>query len=104
MPLAAIGAVLLLLKIFEIDPVAGWAWYWILAPFGGAFVWWVWADTTGWTQRRAIKRMEDRKQARRERDIEALGLNVHSDRRKRATQRAADAGRARAAGEDSKKS
>ena len=104
MPLAAIGAVLLLLKIFEIDPVTGWSWWWILSPFAAAFVWWVWADTTGWTQRRAIRRMAERKQQRRERDIEALGLNIHSDRRKRAIQRTADAGRKRAAGaQDPKK-
>ena len=93
MPLVVVGTVLLLLKLFEIDPVTGWSWLWILAPFGIAVAWWIWADSTGLTQRRAIARMEQRKQQRRERDIDALGLSVRGDRRKRASKRAADSAR-----------
>jgi len=94
----AVGVVLLLLKLLEIDPVAGWSWLWILSPFIAAVVWWLYADSTGLTQKRAIRRMEERKIARRERDMEALGLNVHSDRRKREMQKAADSARERAGG------
>lgn len=94
-----VGTILVLLKWLEIGPVAGWSWWWILAPFGLAFAWWIYADSTGLTQRRAIRRMQERKDARRERDLEKLGLNVHSDRRKRATKKVAEAGRARRAGE-----
>lgn len=94
----AVGVVLLLLKVLEIDPVAGWSWLWVLSPFIAAVVWWVYADSTGLTQKRAIRRMEERKVARRERDMEALGLNVHSDRRKREMKRAADTARERATG------
>ncbi|GAB1387969.1 MAG: hypothetical protein AMXMBFR78_31630 [Rubrivivax sp.] len=83
MPFVAIGTLLLLLKMLEVDPVAGWSWLWILAPFAVAVAWWAYADSSGFTQRRAIKRMEDRKVARRERDIEALGMSVRGDRRKR---------------------
>ena len=96
MPLAALGALLVILKLMEIDPVTLWSWWWILAPFAGALAWWIYADTTGLTQRRAIKRMEERKASRRERDINALGLNIHSDRRKRASKDAADEARERA--------
>lgn len=96
MPFVAVGTILLLLKVLEIDPVTGWSWIWILAPFGLALAWWAWSDSTGLTQRRAIKRMEDRKVARRERDMNALGLNVHSDRRKRAMKRAADSAKSAA--------
>ena len=96
MPLAALGAILLILKLLEIDPVTGWSWYWVLGPFAAAVVWWVWADNTGWTQRRAIDRMEKRKVERRERDMAALGLDVQSGRRQRATRSAADEARARA--------
>lgn len=95
MPFVALGTLLLILKILEIDPVAGWAWWWILAPFGLAVLWWAYADSTGLTQRRAIKRMEERKVARRERDMQALGLNVQSDRRNRATRDAASEARQR---------
>lgn len=84
MPFVVVGALLVLLKMLEVDPVAGWSWLWILAPFGVAVVWWAYSDSTGLTQRRAIQRMEEKKVARRERDMQALGLNVHSDRRKRA--------------------
>jgi len=96
MPFVVIGTILVLLKLLEVDPVAGWSWLWLLSPFGVAVVWWVYADTTGLTQRRAIRRMEERKVARRERDMQALGLNVHSDRRKRAHRSAADEARAHA--------
>jgi len=44
-----------------------------------------------------MKKMEERKIARRERDMAALGLSVPSDRRKRATSRAADQARSQAA-------
>lgn len=97
MPFVAAGVILLLLKLLDIEPVAAWSWWWILAPFGLAVAWWGYADSTGLTQRRAIKRMEDRKQQRRERDMSALGLNVHSDRRTRAMKKAADAAKERAA-------
>ncbi|MFT3816656.1 MAG: TIGR04438 family Trp-rich protein [Rubrivivax sp.] len=96
MPLVAIGALLVILKLMEIDPVTGWSWWWILAPFGAALAWWIYADTTGLTQRRAIKRLEERKVARRERDMAALGLKVDSDRRKRASKDAADEAREQA--------
>ena len=89
MPLAAIGAVLLLLKIFEIGPVANWSWLVVAAPFGLAALWWAIADSTGYTQRRAVEKMEQRKIARRERDMVALGLDPRRDRRKRAVRETA---------------
>ncbi|MCA0241418.1 MAG: TIGR04438 family Trp-rich protein [Proteobacteria bacterium] len=92
----AVGALLVVLKLMEIDPVAAWSWWWILAPFAAALAWWIYADTTGLTQRRAIRRLEERKVARRERDMAALGLKLHSDRRKRATKEAAEDARERA--------
>jgi len=95
MPFVIVGAILLGMKIFEIGPVAEWPWWAILTPFGLAVAWWVYADTSGLTQRRAMRRMEERKIARRERDMEALGLTIQSDRRKRAARSAADEARER---------
>jgi small Trp-rich protein len=89
MPFVGIGLVLLILKIAGIEPVSEWSWVWVLAPFGAAMAWWLYADTTGLTQKRAIRKMEERKVARRERDMEALGLNVRSDRTKRAAHQSA---------------
>ncbi|MFO1330624.1 MAG: TIGR04438 family Trp-rich protein [Rubrivivax sp.] len=96
MPFVIVGTILLALKLLEVGPVTDWSWWWILMPFGIAIAWWTYADTTGLTQRRAIKRMEDRKVARRERDINALGLNIHSDRRKREQRKTADQARSQA--------
>ena len=78
-----IGILLLILKFAEIGPVAGWSWVWVLLPFGLAAAWWAFADSTGITQKRAVRKMEERKVARRERDMKALGLDVHRERRVR---------------------
>ena len=69
------------LKLAEIGPFAGMSWWWVIACFGAAAVWWAVADATGMTQRRAIQKMEDRKAERRERDMEALGLNTRRAKR-----------------------
>lgn len=78
-----IGILLVAMKFAEFGPVANWSWIWVLLPFGLAAVWWAFADSTGITQKRAIRKMEERKLARRERDMKALGLDVHRDRRVR---------------------
>jgi hypothetical protein len=43
MPFVVIGTILVLLKLLEVDPVAGWSWMWLLSPFGVAVVWWVYS-------------------------------------------------------------
>ncbi|MDD0809658.1 TIGR04438 family Trp-rich protein [Curvibacter sp. RS43] len=69
-----VGVVLLLLKYLELGPVAAWNWYLVLAPFGLAALWWVWADHTGYTKRRAMEKMQKRKQERIDKQKEALGF------------------------------
>jgi small Trp-rich protein len=81
MVLVLIGVLLVALKLGDIGPFAGLSWWWVLAPFGGAVVWWAFADSTGWTQRRAMERLDERKAKRRERDMEALGLDTRRARR-----------------------
>jgi small Trp-rich protein len=81
MPLVIVGALLLLAKAAEFGPTAGWPWWAVLAPFGGAALWWYFADSTGITQRRAMQKMEDRKVERRERAMEALGLDTRRQKR-----------------------
>jgi small Trp-rich protein len=46
----------------------------VLAPFGLAVAWWTWADQTGYTKRRAMEKMEQRKRDRIEKNKEALGM------------------------------
>ena len=80
MYLLGIGIVLLLLKYLEIAPVAAWSWLWVLAPFGLTVAWWSWADATGYTKRKAMDKMDQRKQERLDKSREALGLGIKKRR------------------------
>ena len=86
MAFVLLGLALLAMKLAEIGPVAGWAWYIVLAPFGLAVLWWGFADSTGLTQRRAIEKMDKRKADRRQRDMDALGLTPQRDKQVRRAQ------------------
>ncbi|MHA7602538.1 TIGR04438 family Trp-rich protein [Alicycliphilus sp. T452] len=69
-----LGVLLMLLKYLEIGPVAHWPWWWVLSPFAVAAAWWAWADATGYTKRKAMEKMERRKNERINRHKEALGM------------------------------
>lgn len=75
-----IGLVLLVLKLVGVSPVGEWSWLWVLAPFGVAVLWWAWADASGLTQKKAMRRMDEKKEARREKALEALG---HGEKQRR---------------------
>ena len=75
-----LGLLLILLKYLEIGPVAGWSWWWVLAPLAAAVLWWAWADASGYTKRRAMERMEQRKQDRINRQKDALGMRTRKPR------------------------
>jgi small Trp-rich protein len=64
MYLVGLGLMLLLLKYLEIGPAARLDWWMCLIPFGLAMAWWAWADSTGWTKKKAMEREDARKQAR----------------------------------------
>jgi small Trp-rich protein len=70
-----IGLVLLGMKLAEIPPVAGFSWFIILAPFACAVAWWSWADSTGYTERRAMDKMDEKKRQRRIKNLQALGMD-----------------------------
>ncbi|MEK8049080.1 TIGR04438 family Trp-rich protein [Ideonella sp. DXS22W] len=71
-----LGLLLLALKLFALGPVALWPWWAVLLPFGLAALWWAIADQTGITQRRAMRREEERVRRRREAQAEHLGLRL----------------------------
>ena len=77
-----LGIVLLALKYLEIGPVAAWAWWVVLAPFGLAVLWWAWADWSGYTKRKAVEREDARKKARLEKQREQLGLGTRKSGRR----------------------
>lgn len=80
MYLLGLGIVLLAMKYLELGPVATWSWWIVFAPFGLAVVWWYWADSSGYTKRKAMERENQRKQQRIERNKEAIGTNFRKKR------------------------
>jgi len=78
-----LGVLAVLLKWAGIEPVASGSWLLVLSPFGLAVAWWAWADGTGYTQRKAMQRMDEKKAARREKAMEALGQIDPKNKKKR---------------------
>ena len=74
MYLLLIGLVGLVLKYLEIEPVAAWSWWVVLIPFPLAVVWWAWADSTGYTKKKEMNKMDLRKKERIEKQREAMGM------------------------------
>lgn len=74
MAFVLIGVALVVLRLLEVGPTAQWGWGWVLSPFALALAWWTWSDATGLTKRREVQRMEERKQSRRRKHIDSLGL------------------------------
>ena len=74
MYLLGLGLVLLAMKYLEIGFVAAWSWWLVLTPFGLAVLWWLWADSSGYTKRRAMERENARKKARIDKNREVLGI------------------------------
>ena len=71
-----IGVLGLILKFLEIGPVAAISWWLVLSPFAFAVVWWAWAYASGYTKRKEVKKMDDRKQKRLDKQREAIGLST----------------------------
>ncbi len=88
MYLVLLGVFIILLHFAGIGPMANWTWtltgdLWkFCVPFGLAAVWWAWADSTGYNKRREMEKMDAKRQARRERNLEALGMDARSRHKK----------------------
>ena len=57
-----LGILLILLKYLEVSPVVNWTWWWVLSPLAVTAAWWAWADASGYTKRKAMEKMDQRKQ------------------------------------------
>ena len=88
MPFVIVGALLVALKLIGVDPVAGWAWWWVAAPLVVALAWWAYADASGLNKRREISRMEERKAERRRNALEKLGVGPEAETEKREAEKA----------------
>ena len=75
-----LGIVLLAMKYLEIGPVAAWDWWVVFVPFGLAVAWWAWADSSGYTKRKAMERENERRQDRIDRNKTAIGTNYKKKR------------------------
>ncbi len=82
MYMVGLGLLLLIMKLAEFGPVGAWSWWFVLMPFGLAIVWWAWADSSGWTKRREIDKMDARKVKRRNDNLDALGIDKTRGRRR----------------------
>jgi small Trp-rich protein len=68
------GVILMLMKYLEIGFAVDLSWWWVLSPFALAVIWWIWADTTGYTRRKAMEKMDQKKKDRIDKQREALGI------------------------------
>ena len=84
---AILGVVVVLMKLFGYGPPAEWNFeltgdLWkFLVPFGLAAAWWFYADASGLNRRREMHKLDARKETRRQRNLEALGLGVKNKRK-----------------------
>lgn len=76
-----IGIATLLMKYLEFGPVATWSWWVVLSPFGMAVAWWAWADSSGYTKRKAMELEDARRKARIDKNKEAIGTLQSKKRR-----------------------
>ena len=85
MYMVVLGVILLILKLAEFGPVGAWSWWIILIPFALAVVWWAWADSSGWTKRREIDKMDEKRKQRRIDSLDKLGMDPKGRRGKSAS-------------------
>ena len=83
-----IGVLLIVAKLADVGPVAGWSWWVVLAPFACAALWWAFADASGLTKRREMDKLEEKKVERRRKAMEALGIDRGRQERESAAMRA----------------
>jgi small Trp-rich protein len=83
-----LGVLLIVLKLADFGIVAAWSWWVVLAPFGLAVAWWAYADASGYTKRREMDKLEEKKRERRRKALDALGIDRASQKRGEAAERA----------------
>lgn len=74
MPFVIVGVLAGLAKWLGFAGLQDLAWPWLLLPFGLALAWWAWADASGLTARRAMRRLDERRATRQAGQRAALGL------------------------------
>lgn len=80
MYLLGLSLLLAALKYLETGPFAAMSWWWVLGAFALTALWWAWADSSGYTKRKAMEKMDQRKQDRINKQKEALGIRPRKPR------------------------
>jgi len=75
-----IGVILLVMWVADFGPVGAWAWWAVLWPFAAAAIWWWFADVSGWTKRREMDKMDEKKRKRRVEALDKLGMDAKGRR------------------------
>lgn len=83
-----LGVLLVALKLADIGFAVEWSWWAVLSPFGLAALWWAYADSSGLTKKREMDKIEDRKAARRRKNMVALGIDAKRQKTDDAAMRA----------------
>jgi small Trp-rich protein len=83
-----VGVLLIVLKFADVAPVGAMSWWWVLSPFALAAAWWAYADASGMTKRREMDKLEDRKKERRQKSMDALGIDRNRQKREDSAERA----------------
>jgi small Trp-rich protein len=82
-----VGVILIVMNLLGIGFAANWTWtltgdLWKFGlPFLLATLWWAYADASGLNKRREMDKMEAKRQARRDQNMVALGLDDKKKRR-----------------------
>jgi small Trp-rich protein len=78
--LVIIGLLLCGLKLAGIGPFAEASWWWYSLPFLAAALWWKLADDLGFTRAGEMRKLDERKQERRNKQLAQLGIDPERDR------------------------
>ena len=103
MVFVVLGVLLIAMKLADFGFVAAWPWWGVLAPFGAAFLWWAYADSSGLTKKREMDKLEEKKLDRRRKNMEALGISSERQKTEDAAVRARRVAAQRVEGERAKK-
>ena len=83
--LVVVGVLMLIMNFAGIGPIGAWTWadrWWaMLLPFLLAVLWWSWSDWSGLTRRREMDKIDAKREARRQKSLDALGLQDKNKRR-----------------------
>lgn len=62
------------LDVADVANISALSWWWVIGAFAASAAWFAYADSSGLTSRKAMERMDARKQTRIEQQREALGM------------------------------